>query len=94
MKKWGIPDSNNRIVAKMLKAKIMEEDILSDSYEGTPQGSILSPMLANIALTTLDEFGEKLKQNRANPIIRYADDFVSATLTKKLSKSRRKSLCS
>ena len=40
-------------------------------------------MLANIALTILDQFGETtLKKRTANPIIRYADDFVCFCDTK------------
>jgi len=70
----------------MLKAKIFENETLVDPVSplgrrllfaetGTPQGGILSPMLANVALTTLDNFCEKYGK-RSNPLIRYADDFV------------------
>ena len=50
---------------------------------GTPQGGVISPLLANVALTALDNFIEtnhswinKTGQTPINPIVRYADDFV------------------
>jgi RNA-directed DNA polymerase len=59
----------------MLKAKTLVNETLTDPETGTPQGGILSPMLANVALTTLDNFCEKYER-RSNPIVRYADDFI------------------
>ena len=41
--------------------------------KGTPQGGVISPLLANIALHTLDEYFEKIKEVK---LVRYADDFV------------------
>jgi len=72
----------------MLKSKILFKDMTQDVDTGTPQGGILSPMLANVALTALDDhchkiFGEHVKRSKKrggnytqNPIVRYADDFV------------------
>ncbi len=40
---------------------------------GTPQGGVISPLLANIALHELDEYFEKVKEVK---LVRYADDFV------------------
>lgn len=74
---WGTPRFVVEVIENMLKAKIFEQGTTHDPETGTPQGGILSPMLANVALTTLDNFCEKY--GRANPIVRYADDFVSAT---------------
>ena len=61
----------------------MENMVLTPSLEGTPQGGIISPMLANVALTYLDnriksEYGDRTKPAHLamNPIVRYADDFV------------------
>ena len=78
--KWEIPKNIVRTIEKMLKAGIMENQRISPSEEGTPQGGIISPMLANVALTMLDErfkerFGYKRKKE-VNPMVRYADDFV------------------
>ncbi|HKN44764.1 MAG TPA: reverse transcriptase domain-containing protein, partial [Propionibacteriaceae bacterium] len=44
------------LVKAFLKAGILGEDrMLRDNHAGTPQGSILSPLLSNVALTVLDE---------------------------------------
>jgi RNA-directed DNA polymerase len=44
------------LVKAFLKAGILTEDgLLADSTAGTPQGGILSPLLANVALSVLDE---------------------------------------
>jgi len=45
------------LVKAFLKSGILGEDgRLRDNNTGTPQGSILSPLLSNVALTVLDEF--------------------------------------
>ena len=68
-----------------LKAGVLEEGNYSPTNEGTPQGGVISPLLANIALHGMEErikqFAETLKgrktENRyALSLIRYADDFV------------------
>jgi RNA-directed DNA polymerase len=74
MESWKIPKMLRMIVWRMLKAGIISDTGYTNSVSGTPQGGILSPMLANIALTILDEWGESQKD--ANPIVRYADDFI------------------
>ena len=74
----------------MLKSGIMSDEGYSDSTEGTPQGGILSPMLANIALTVLDKWGES--QGRTNPIVRYADDFIVVCWTKEEAIKRKEKI--
>jgi RNA-directed DNA polymerase len=77
------------LVKAFLKAGILSEDkVVKDTDAGTPQGGILSPLLANVALSVLDEHfaghwtdeRERRKRRRhglANyRLIRYADDFV------------------
>jgi group II intron reverse transcriptase/maturase len=65
-----------RLIDNLLKAGYMEEWRYYDSLSGTPQGGIISPLLANIYLTELDRFveetlmpaytkGEKRKEGRA-----------------------------
>jgi RNA-directed DNA polymerase len=67
-----------QLIQRMLKAGIMEEGILRQTEQGTPQGGIISPVLANIYLHyVLDLWFEKRmkKQYRGQShMVRYADD--------------------
>ena len=77
---WQVSKPITTIIKGFLQADIMEETFSTPSTEGTPQGGIISPMLANVALTCLDEeiqsqYGRN-GVNATNPIVRYADDFV------------------
>jgi RNA-directed DNA polymerase len=77
------------IIWKFLKAGVMEQGNVQNTLLGTPQGGIISPLLANIYLHELDRYMEQLtdlpqhrkfrrrKQGLANFLyVRYADDFV------------------
>lgn len=61
-----------RLVAKFLSAGVMEGGKFQATRIGTPQGGVVSPLLANIALNLLDW---KLEQSGFR-FVRYADDFV------------------
>lgn len=52
-----------RLIQKFLKAGYVEERITHATYSGTPQGGIISPILANIYLDQLDKFIEDYKKN-------------------------------
>ena len=69
-----------RLIIRFLKAGIMDEGIVRASDMGTPQGGIISPILANIYLHyVLDLWFEKrLKKELQGyaSIVRYADDFI------------------
>jgi len=75
----------SRLIKTWLKAGYMDGKELFHTNEGTPQGGVISPLLANIALHGMEErvkqYAETLKGGkRANReslnLIRYADDFV------------------
>ena len=69
-----------RYVKRFLKAGIMENGAVSASDKGTPQGGIVSPILANIYLHySLDLWFTRVFQKGCygqSRMIRYADDFV------------------
>jgi RNA-directed DNA polymerase len=69
-----------RLIQKWLKAGILEDGIVSVSDKGTGQGSVISPLLANIYLHyCLDLWAERWRRRQATGdmiIVRYADDFI------------------
>jgi group II intron reverse transcriptase/maturase len=60
------------IIRKFLGAGVMEDGKLIDTTRGTPQGGVVSPLLANIVLNRLDWALEQAGLY----FVRYADDFV------------------
>jgi RNA-directed DNA polymerase len=60
------------LVEKFLKAGVLEGGVFQPTRLGTPQGGVISPLLANIALNSLDW---RLHE-RGFRFVRYADDFV------------------
>jgi group II intron reverse transcriptase/maturase len=58
-----------------LRAGIFEGGVILEPGSGTPQGSPISPLLANIALHRLDQAWQ-IDRRRTGVLIRYADDFV------------------
>jgi RNA-directed DNA polymerase len=80
------------LVKAFLKAGLLDESgITRDTTTGTPQGGILSPLLANLALSILDDHFDELWASHGAPwtrkryrkrggathrLVRYADDFV------------------
>ena len=69
-----------RLIGKWLQAGVLEEGVLSYPDDGTPQGGVISPLLANVYLHyVLDQWfhSEVLPRLRGRAfLIRYADDFV------------------
>ncbi len=61
-----------RLVEKFLRAGVMEGGKMRPTHVGTPQGGVVSPLLANIALNVLDWH----LHERGFRFVRYADDFV------------------
>ena len=69
-----------RLIGKWLNAGVLEDGVLTTPEHGTPQGGVISPLLANIVLHyVLDEWFAKEVRPRLKGeafLIRYADDFV------------------
>jgi RNA-directed DNA polymerase len=83
------------ILQKWLKSGYMEKHVLHESMDGTPQGGIISPALANCALDGLERLlqekfpaGKRLKslggEKPCVHLVRYADDFVITSKSKEL----------
>jgi RNA-directed DNA polymerase len=80
------------LIWQMLKAGVMEGKLFKETSEGTPQGGIVSPLLANIYLHEIDKWmderytglnynekNRRRKRKEGNAFyVRYADDFVIA----------------
>lgn len=60
------------LVEKFLRSGVMEDGVFKPTTVGTPQGGVISPLLANIVLNHLDWQLHKLGYR----FVRYADDFV------------------
>lgn len=69
-----------RLLLKWLNAGVMEEGKLHESAQGTPQGGVVSPLLANVYLHyALDLWVQQWRKKHARGevyCVRYADDFV------------------
>ena len=70
-----------QLIKRYLKSGGMENGVVIDTEEGSPQGGNLSPLLANIYLNGFDQ--EFLK--RGVPSVRYADDIVLLAKSKRAS---------
>lgn len=68
-----------KLIEQWLKAGIMENSSIKEQIIGTPQGGVISPLLANLYLHWLDTVWEKKGFNERKHdahLVRYADDFV------------------
>ena len=79
--KHRIADPNiYRLIVRFLKAGVMEEGKFQATNQGTPQGGVVSPILANLYLHyVVDLWFEKVMRKRYNGkayMVRYADDMV------------------
>lgn len=89
--KCGLPEPFHSQIKAWLQAGIFEEGKIFSSIEGTPQGGVISPLLANIALDGLQKyikdyiskyFGTMVSKKVL--FIRYADDFIIIAPTKEV----------
>ena len=69
-----------RLIQKWLKAGVLEDGVVTVSETGTGQGSVISPLLANVYLHyVIDLWAERWRRREASGdmiIVRYADDLV------------------
>uniref|UniRef100_A0A1D9GA63 Group II intron reverse transcriptase/maturase n=1 Tax=Moorena producens (strain JHB) TaxID=1454205 RepID=A0A1D9GA63_MOOP1 len=85
LEKLNTYPSMRRLIKSWLKAGVMDNGIFMSTDKGTPQGGVISPLLANIALHGMEQAvwnhansvkGKKTYYKRGLSLIRYADDFV------------------
>lgn len=77
-----------KLLRSWLRAGVFEGGVVSDGEAGTPQGSPVSPLLANIALHVLDEAWAGAGR-RLGTLVRYCDDFVVLCPTGERAESAR-----
>lgn len=70
-----------QLIKRYLKSGVMENGVVMETEEGSPQGGNLSPLLANVYL---NEFDQEFTR-RGVPCIRYADDIVLLAKSKRAS---------
>lgn len=88
------------IIKQWLKAGILDKGVFAETEQGTPQGGVISPLLANIALTGMEKaIGVKyyhrkdhVKIKSKRGLVRYADDFVIFTETRKDARAARRDI--
>jgi len=64
-----------KLIRQWLEAGVMEDGTVKETLAGTPQGGVISPLLANIYLSYLDRVWAS-KCSQLGVLVRYADDFV------------------
>ena len=77
-----------KLLKSWLRAGVFEGGLVSDTESGTPQGSPISPLLANIALHVIDEAWAKAAS--LGTLVRYADDFVVLTTSRSRAEEARR----
>lgn len=64
-----------KLLRQWLKAGVMEDGVVEETDLGSPQGGVISPLLANVVLNELDHAWER-EGKHLGTLVRYADDFV------------------
>jgi RNA-directed DNA polymerase len=81
---------DREVLRKWLEAGYLEDATFHRTLAGTPQGGVISPVIANLALDGLEEVARsavpgRIKGRRSKVhVVRYADDFIITAATKKL----------
>lgn len=64
-----------KLLRQWLRAGVMEDGVVRTATAGTPQGGVISPLLANVYLDDLDRIWQAMCSHLGQ-LVRYADDFV------------------
>jgi RNA-directed DNA polymerase len=71
-----------KLVRQWLEAGVMEDGTVTRTFGGTPQGGVISPLLANVYLHVLDVLWTR-HSAPLGTLVRYADDFVVMCRTRR-----------
>ena len=74
-----------KLIRQWLEAGVMEDGTVRETLAGTPQGGVISPLLANIYLNKLDRIWAA-RCSQLGVLVRYADDFVAMCRTESQAK--------
>jgi RNA-directed DNA polymerase len=69
-----------KLIRQWMEAGVMEDGTVRETLAGTPQGGVISPLLANIYLNKLDRIWAA-RCSQLGILVRYADDFVAMCRT-------------
>jgi group II intron reverse transcriptase/maturase len=78
-----------KLIRAWLRMGVLEGGVTSLTGAGTPQGSPISPLLANVALHLLDEAWQEHGGQRMGVLVRFADDFVVLSPTRERAEQAR-----
>jgi RNA-directed DNA polymerase len=78
-----------KLIRTWLRAGVLEAGVTTETGAGTPQGSPISPLLANVALHVLDQAWARSGRS-LGVLVRYADDFVILCATKQRAEQARR----
>lgn len=74
-----------KLIRQWLECGVMEDGTVRETLAGTPQGGVISPLLANIYLNKLDRIWAA-RCSQLGELVRYADDFVVMCATESRAK--------
>lgn len=74
-----------KLIRQWLECGVMEDGTVRETLAGTPQGGVISPLLANLYLNKLDRIWAA-RCSQLGELVRYADDFVALCATESPAK--------
>src|SRR5437879_7030985 len=78
-----------KLIRQRLEAGVMEDGTVRETLAGTPQGGVISPLLANLNLNKLDRIWAA-RCSSLGMLVRYADDFVALCRTESQAREARR----